>query len=110
MYKHVAALGLATVLVACSSGGAAGTALTPAQVQADLANAIYLMQAAGCAVETAAATAKPIISVAADNEGNQILTAVNAAGAVACKLTVPATALPVPAPANAPATSSGTST
>lgn len=81
-----------------------GTPLTPAQVQQDLANITYLMKAAGCLTSTAAAAAAPIISIAADAQGNQVLTATAATGAGLCALTVPATALPVPAPANAPAT------
>lgn len=97
------ALALVLVLGACSSTSGTAQPLTAAQVQQDLANAVYLMQAAGCAVQNAAATAAPIISVSADSQGNQVLTAVNAAGAVACKLTVPPTALPVPATAGAPA-------
>lgn len=81
----------------------AGTPLTQAEVQQDLANATYLMKAAGCAVAGASATAAPIIQVSGDAQGNQILAAVSAGGAIACQLTVPATALPVPAQPNAPA-------
>lgn len=80
-----------------------GTPLTPAAVQQDVDNAVYLMKASGCAIASAGAAAAPVISVAADAQGNQVLQAVTAAGTVACQLTVPASALPVPAPANAPA-------
>lgn len=103
---------LTAVLTVASLSGCAlfnavstGQPLSQTQVQSDLANATYLMQAAGCLATSAAAAAAPIIAVAGDAQGNQVLAATSASGAVLCQMTVPATALPVPAPANAaPAT------
>jgi uncharacterized protein YceK len=102
---------LSSAAVALLSGCALITAaktgqpLDQNQVRADLANAAYLMQATGCSIAVAGAAAAPVISIAGDAEGNQVLQAVDAAGMVACKLVVPATALPVPAAPNAPAVS-----
>lgn len=105
MKRLILAAGVAAALSGCAAVTAVktGQPLNPAQVQQDLANAVYLMQAAGCTLGSAAAAAAPIVQVAGDEQGNQVLTAVGASGAVACKLTVPPSALPVPAPANAPA-------
>jgi hypothetical protein len=93
------------LLAGCAAYTAAktGQPLNQAQVQADLANANYLMQAAGCLTAQAGAVAAPIVAIAGDAEGSQVLTAVDGAGAIICKVTVPPTALPIPAPANAPA-------
>lgn len=100
---------LTLTLGACStvSGlfGANGAPLTQAQLQANLQNAVYLMDAAGCAVSSAAKVAQPIVSIGADATGNQVLSAVGAGGAILCSLTVPASALPVPAAPGAPAAS-----
>jgi len=99
----LALVGLAIGLCACAGNG--GQPLTQAQVQQNLDNAVYLMQAAGCAVAAAGTAAAPVVSIAADAEGQQVLQAVDAAGSIVCKLVVPPTALPAPAPANAaPAT------
>lgn len=94
----VAALAL---LAACTSTGA--PQLTPAQVQQNLAAATYYLQAVGCLTSSAAAVASPVISIEGDAQGNQVLAAVGQSGGKACTLTVPPTALPVPAAANAPA-------
>jgi hypothetical protein len=109
MRKILCGAALALALSGCSYvSGLVGTAaqpLTPAQVQQNLANVNYLFQAAGCAVAAEATTAAPIVQISADATGNQVLAAVDAAGTLLCKLTVPPTAIPVPAAPNAPAAS-----
>lgn len=107
MSKSIIAFGFAASLSGCALFNAAetGQPLSQAQVQSDLANATYLMQAAGCLTANAASAAAPIIAVSGDEKGNQVLAATSASGTVLCQMTVPATALPVPAPVNAaPAT------
>ena len=105
MRRSITALALAGLMSGCALFNAAqtGQPLSQAQVQSDLANVTYLMKAAGCLASSAAAAASPIISVAGDAQGNQVLAATSASGAVLCQMTTPATALPVPAPVNAPA-------
>jgi len=105
VFTALACLSLIGCLSGCNAFTAiqSGTPLTPAQVQQDLANATYLMQAAGCTLHSAAQVAAPLISIAGDAKGNQVLQAADAAGQVQCAMTVPASALPVPAPAAAPA-------
>lgn len=103
----IGAIAGAALLSGCAliTSAQTGKPLDPAQVQADLANATYLMRAAGCALDQAATSAAPIVAIAGDAQGQQVLQAVDASGKVQCSLTVPRTALPVPAPANAaPAT------
>lgn len=104
-YRHVFALVIALGAAGCASAGSPALPvqpLTPAQVQQDLANFNYFAKAAGCAVATEGAAASPIVSLAADATGNQVLQAVDATGAVICNLTLPPTALPAPVPASAP--------
>jgi hypothetical protein len=81
-----------------------GKPLDQAQVQQDLQTAQYILKVAGCAGVSASAVAAPIISIAGDPAGGQVLTAVSAAGEQLCAtpIVVPPSALPVPAPANAP--------
>jgi hypothetical protein len=80
-----------------------GKPLDPAQVQADMNNAVFIMKAAGCTIPVAAAVAAPIVSIAGDPAGGQVLNAVSAAGTALCVVVVPPSALPIPAPPNAPA-------
>lgn len=84
------ALLLATNLAACATVTAVqtGKPIDPVQVQQDLAVARQALQLSGCAVATFGAAAAPIIAVAADAQGNKMLTAVSATGAAVC--TVPA--------------------
>ena len=105
MRKFITTAATAALLSGCALFNAAqtGQPLSQAQVQSDLANVTYLMKAAGCLASSAAAAAAPIISVAGAAQGNQVLAATSASGAVLCQMNVPATALPVPAPVNAPA-------
>jgi hypothetical protein len=83
--------------------------LTPAQIQADQAKAIYYLQAAGCineaVVNTATAIAAPIVSATQGPSGTVVLGLVNATvnavataqnGGQPCTVTVPAKAV-VPA-------------
>lgn len=110
MRNFIVAAGAALLLAGCSylsalgiTTGTAAQPLTPAQMQANLANVNYLFQATGCAVAAEATTAAPIVQIAADEKGNQVLAAVDAAGTLLCKLIVPPSAIPVPAAPNAPA-------
>jgi hypothetical protein len=91
--------------------------LTPAQIQADQAKALYYLQAAGCineaVVNTASAIAAPIVATQAGPAGSVVLGLVDGAvneaatasnGGQPCTVTVPASAVaPAPAPAVAPA-------
>ena len=102
--KKLFALALAAMLSAC-----AGTSNTPAQpltqtqIQQDMQMGVYLLQAAGCAIAEASAIAAPVVMITSDAQGQQVLQAVSAGGVVACKVTVPPTALPAPVAAGAPA-------
>lgn len=91
------------LLAACSSSGtlAPPAALTPTALQTDAATALYDLQAVGCVASELGAAAAPIVSIAADAKGNQVLAKVDTTGATICSMTVPATALPTPVPANA---------
>ncbi len=104
MLKIIPVFFAALVMAACAlmTSIQTGKPLSPAGVQADFANAVYLMKAAGCPLADAAQAAAPVVAIAGGPAGEQVLTAVDAAGTIQCKLAVPATALPVPAPANAP--------
>lgn len=108
--RAIATLAAVTLLSGCAAITAAktGKPLDPAQVEQDLANATYLMKAAGCALDAAATAAAPTVAIAGDAQGQQVLQAVDATGRVQCQMVVPATALPVPAPAGAPAASAPT--
>lgn len=79
-----------------------GQPIDPAQVNRDLASITYLMQAAGCVTAEQAAIAAPVVTVSGDETGQQVLSAIGAAGQVQCRMTVPPTALPVPVPAGTP--------
>lgn len=109
MRRILCAATAALALASCGGGfitlPSAGKPLTQDQVQQNLANVLYLMKATGCLVSEEAAVAAPVIAIAGDAQGNQVLTAVGTSGGNLCTITVPPTALPVPAPANAPAAS-----
>ena len=108
--KRILAISTLALLAGCSlfnstSTPPGGTAapLSQANVQADLANALFLFESAGCALGTIGAAVAPVISIAGGADGSQVLTAVDSAGNKLCGLIVPPTALPQPAPANAAA-------
>jgi hypothetical protein len=107
--RTITLLSVVLLLSSCAAQTSLSTGqpLNQTQVQADLANAQYILKVAGCAAVSASAIAAPIISIAGDPAGGQVLTAVSAAGEALCAtpIVVPPTALPVPAPANAPAAS-----
>lgn len=102
--EAVAILAGVALLPGCAAINAAktGQPLDPVAVQQDLATINYLFKATGCVEAEAGALAAPVVSIAADDVGNQVLTKTSAAGATICAMTVPATALPLPAPPSAP--------
>lgn len=79
-----------------------GTPLTPQQLQANAQTAAYWLQYVGCLGETAAVAASPIVAISADAAGNQKLDAISKSGTILCTTTVPAVAMPAPAPPNTP--------
>lgn len=93
------------IAVAGCQTGSAVAPLSQAQMQQNLNSALYFLQAGGCLASTLSAAAAPIVAIAADAKGNQVLSSVSATGASLCTVTVPPIAVPAPAPANAaPAT------
>jgi hypothetical protein len=78
-------IGFTAALAACSGS----TAVTPAQIQTDLATARAALQAAGCAAVVASAAAAPIIAVSSDAKGQTLLAATTASGAVLCQMPAP---------------------
>lgn len=91
---------LAAAVSACA--GTTGQPLTPAQAQANAETAGYYLKAAGCVAEDLSQVAAPIVSIAGDAEGNQVLSAAGQSAGKLCTVTVPAQALPAPAAPNAP--------
>ena len=96
------------LLAACASSGSSTTAPatvvpslpTPAQIRQNAQSALYLLQAVGCGVAAAGQAAAPIVEIAADAAGNQVLSTVDSVSGKVCGATVPPSALPAPVPAN----------
>ena len=98
----VIALGLGCLVGACSST-TGGTPLTQAQIQQNAATVLYWLQFAGCVGATLSEAAAPIVTVAGDAKGQQVLSATEASTGKVCTYTVPPSALPAPAAPGAPA-------
>ena len=103
--KFVFASAFALALAGCAAITAikTGQPLDPAAVAKDRETAFYLLKASGCDLSATAVVAAPFVSIAADANGQQVLTKLATADQLACQVVVPPSALPVPAPANAPA-------
>lgn len=78
--------GAFALLAACSSTTGQ---VDQAQLQKDLATAMIVLQATGCATATLAQASSPIIVVAFDEQGNKVLNMVGTAGAVLCAALAP---------------------
>lgn len=96
------ALSLAPLLVGCPSAPS-GQPPTQAQIQQNAATVLYWLQYAGCVASTLGVAAAPIVTVAADAQGQQVLAATEAATGKVCTTTVPPSALPAPVAPSTPA-------